>query len=121
MLGKHPADRLNTGPVTMIVDELKYHGSRGASSRAKNEDAANRISLARLGSRASALRALMRCASLVVVPERLSASIAACLHQLRSVSAFTSEWCSILAAAQFSYSFGSSVLALEKKPHRSLM
>lgn len=60
MLGEHPADRLDPEPVTMIVDELNYHGSRGSSSRAKNEDAANRISFARLSSRTSASSALMR-------------------------------------------------------------
>src|SRR5699024_3619389 len=58
MLGEHPADRLDPEPVTMIVDELNYHGSRGSSSRAKNEDAANKISLARFNSRTSASSAL---------------------------------------------------------------
>ncbi|MEW1976738.1 hypothetical protein AB0301_16935 [Microbacterium profundi] len=43
MLGEHAADRLDSEPVTMIVDELNYHGSRGSSSRAKKLDAASRI------------------------------------------------------------------------------
>jgi hypothetical protein len=75
-----------TGPVR--VDERNHHGSRGSSSRAKNEEAANRISLARfssLTSRFSSLtsrsRSLMRRASSVVVPGRLPTSISACLTQ----------------------------------------
>ena len=60
MLGEHPANRLDPEPVTMIVDELNYHGSRGSSSRAKNEEAANRISLARFSSRFSASSSLIR-------------------------------------------------------------
>ena len=50
-LGEHSADWLDPEPVKMIVDEVNYHGSRGSSSRAKNEEAANRISLVRLSSR----------------------------------------------------------------------
>lgn len=60
VLGQHAADRLDPEPVTMIVNELNYHGKRGPSSRAKNEDAANKISFARFSSRTSASSALMR-------------------------------------------------------------
>lgn len=95
----------------MIVDELNYHGSRGSSSRAKNEDAANKISFARFSSRTSASSALMRCASLVVVPGRSPASIAAYLHQPRNVSALTPTRCPIRTTAAFSDNSGSSFLA----------
>ena len=81
MLGEHSADRLDPEPVTMIVDELNHQGSRGSSSRAKNDEAANRISLARLSSQFSASSCLILAASLVLVPGRSPASIAACLHQ----------------------------------------
>ena len=58
--GEHTTDRLDPEPGTMIIDELNYHGSRGSSSRAKNEEADNRISFARFNSRTSASSALMR-------------------------------------------------------------
>jgi hypothetical protein len=73
----------------MFVDELNYHGSRGSSSRAKNEEAANRISFARFSSRTSASSCLMRCAAAVVVPGLSPLSVAACLHHPRNVSEFT--------------------------------
>lgn len=47
VLGQHAADRLDPEPVTVVVDEPDYQGSRGSSSRAKKLEAANRISLAR--------------------------------------------------------------------------
>ncbi len=53
----------------------------------------------------------MRCASLVVVPGRSPASIAACLHQPRNVSALTPTRCPIRTTAAFSDSSGSSFLA----------
>ena len=49
--GEHAAVRLDPEPGTMIVDELNYHGSRGSSYRAKNEDAADKLSLTRFSSR----------------------------------------------------------------------
>src|SRR5690625_269710 len=96
MLGKHAADRLDAEPVTMIIDELHYQGSRGSSSRAKKLEAANKISLARFSSRTSDSRSLMRFASAVVTPGRCPASIAARLHQPRNVSALTPVRCPIL-------------------------
>src|SRR5690606_38424398 len=75
VLGKHAADRLDSEPVTVIIDELNYHGSRGSSSRAKKLDAANRISFARFNSRTSASRCLILHASPAVVPGRSPASI----------------------------------------------
>ena len=64
MLAKHAADRLDPEPVPVIVDERDYHGSRGSSSRAKNDEAANKISLARLSSRFSSSNSLILLASL---------------------------------------------------------
>lgn len=75
VLCEHAADRLDPEPVTVIIDELNYHGSRGSSSRAKKLDAANRISLARFSSRTSASSCLILEASSVVVPGRSPASI----------------------------------------------
>lgn len=75
VLCEHAADRLDPEPVTMVIDELNYHGSRGSSSRAKNEEAANRISFARFNSRTSASSCLILYASSVVVPGRSPASI----------------------------------------------
>jgi Transposase IS116/IS110/IS902 family len=71
-----------------LVDEGHYQGNRGSSSRAKNEDAASRISFARFSSRFSRSSSLSRAASLVVVPDARPASTSACLHQPRSVSGF---------------------------------
>ena len=102
VLCEHAADRLDPEPVTMIIDELNYHGSRGSSSRAKKLDAASRISFARFNSRTSASSRLIRCASFLVVPGRSPASIAACLHQPRSVSEFTPTRCPIRTTAAFS-------------------
>lgn len=68
VLGEHPADRLDPELVPDLVDERGHHGSRGSSSRATNEDAASRISLARFSSVTSRSRSLIRLASLVVVP-----------------------------------------------------
>lgn len=51
-----------------LVDEGGHHGSRRSCSRAKNDDGASGISLARLSSLTSRASALMRFASLVVVP-----------------------------------------------------
>src|SRR5690606_25932123 len=111
MPGEHAADRLDPEPVTVIVDESHYQGSRGSSSRAKNEEAANKISLARLSSRTSPSRALMRAASLVVVPGRSPASIAACRHHPRRVSGLTPTRCPIRTTAAFNDNPGSSRLA----------
>ena len=66
VLGQHAAHRLDLEPFTVVLDELDYQGSRGSSSRAKNELAANRISLARFSSRFSASSCLIFCASAVV-------------------------------------------------------
>ena len=89
VLGEHPADRLDPEPFPMIIDERDHHGSRGSSSRAKKDDAANKISLARFNSRTSRSSSLILAASDVVVPGRRPASISACLHHVRNVSAFT--------------------------------
>ncbi len=93
MLGEHAADRLDPEQVTVIIDERDHHGSRGSSSRAKNEDAANRISFARLSSLTSASRALILAASPEVTPGRSPASIEACFAQPRNVSEFTPVHC----------------------------
>src|SRR3954453_5516219 len=53
VLTQHAADRLDPEPVPVVVNEGDYHGKRGSSSRAKNEEAANKISLARFSSRTS--------------------------------------------------------------------
>ena len=76
-------------PVLMVVNEGDHHGSRGSSSRAKKLEAAKRISLARFSSRTSASNYLIFCASPLLVPRRFPASMSACLHQPRKVSAFT--------------------------------
>lgn len=63
------ADRLD--PVTgrpHLVDETADRRWRESSSRAKNIEAAFRISLASLRSRTSRSSARMRCASAVVTP-----------------------------------------------------
>lgn len=75
VLCEHAADRLDSEPVTMVIDELNYHGSRGSSSCAKKLDAASKISFARFSSRTSASSCLIRCPSSVVVPGRSPASI----------------------------------------------
>jgi hypothetical protein len=91
VLTEHGADRLDPEPVTVIIDERDHHGSRGSSSRAKNEDAANKISLARFSSLTSASNTLILAASTVVTPGRCPKSIEACLAQPRNVSAFTPD------------------------------
>src|SRR5690606_31105648 len=89
-LAQDPADRLDTAQrFPMFVDELDYFGSRGSSSRAKKAEAAFKISLARRSSRFSRSSSTIRCASTVVVPGRLPASISLCRTQLRSVSRLT--------------------------------
>ena len=50
--------------VTMIIDEMNHHGSRGSSSRAKNNEAANKILFARFSSLTSASKVLIRFASI---------------------------------------------------------
>src|SRR5215218_7259329 len=47
---QHVADRLDPEPVSVVVDELDYQGNRGSSSRAKKDEAASKISLARSSS-----------------------------------------------------------------------
>lgn len=79
MLGEHAADRFDPEPLTVIADERDHQGSRGSSSRAKNEDAANRISLARYNSRFYTSSCLIRTASLVVVPGRSPADTSSVL------------------------------------------
>jgi hypothetical protein len=101
MLGEHSADWLDPEPVTMIVDELNHHGSRGSSSRANNDDAPNRILLARLSARFSASRFLKRVASLVLTLGRLAAPIAACFAHPRKVSGLTPVSCPIRISAAF--------------------
>ena len=49
-LGEHSADRLDSELLPDLVDERGHRGSRGSSSPANNEEAASRISLARLPS-----------------------------------------------------------------------
>jgi hypothetical protein len=63
VLAEHPAHRLDPEPCSVFVNERDHHGCRGSSSRAKNEDAAKRISLARLSSRTSRSSSLIREAS----------------------------------------------------------
>ena len=67
VLAEHTADRRDTEHLVVGVDERAHHGNRGSSSRAKKLEAANRTSLARLSSRASACHAFSCAASLVVV------------------------------------------------------
>ena len=111
VLGQHAADRLDPEPVTVVVDERHYHGSRGSSSRAKNEDAANRISLARFSSRTSRSSSLIRLASDVVVPGRRPGVDLGLLHQPRSVSGTTPTRGPIRITAAFNDSSGSSASA----------
>ncbi|OIQ83604.1 hypothetical protein GALL_345920 [mine drainage metagenome] len=70
VLDRHPADRRDPEGLAVGVDERAHHGRRGSSSRAKNEEAAKGISLARLSSRTSACKALVVAVSAVVVPVR---------------------------------------------------
>ncbi len=70
MRGEHAADRRDTEPLAVVGHEGDYHGKRGSSSRAKNELAASKISLARLSSRTSRSNSLIFAASSVVVPGR---------------------------------------------------
>ena len=44
----------------MIIDELNHRGSRGSSSRAKNDEASNKFSFARFSSLTSASKASIR-------------------------------------------------------------
>ena len=89
MLTEHAADRLDPEPVPVVVDERDYHGKRGSSSRAKNDDPANKISFARFSSRLSCSSSLILLASPVVVPGRFPESMSACLHYPRRVSELT--------------------------------
>lgn len=50
MLREHAGDRRDTEPDPVVVNEGDYHGKRGSSSRANNDEAAKRISLARFNS-----------------------------------------------------------------------
>jgi hypothetical protein len=77
MYTKHVADRLDPEPGTIGVDELDYHGSRGSSSRAKKDDAANKISLARFNSLTSRSSSLTRVDFTNATPGRVPASISA--------------------------------------------
>lgn len=75
-------------PVTIVVDEIDYRGSSGSSlpaipaGSAKKDDAANKISFARLSSLTSRCSSLIFAASDVVVPglapESISALFAPC-------------------------------------------
>src|SRR5690625_2062901 len=85
----------------MIINKANYHGSRGSSSRAKKLEAANKISFARFNSSTSASRSLIFFASSVVVPGRWPELTAACLTQLRNVSALTPLHCAIRITAPF--------------------
>ncbi|GEM_PF-6777384 len=66
MLGEHTADRLDPESGFVIVDEGHYQGSRGSNSRAKNDETANRISLARFSSLTSASSILIRYPLLII-------------------------------------------------------
>lgn len=50
VLAEHPTDRLDPELAFEDLDEQHYHGRRGSSSLAKKDEAANKISLARLSS-----------------------------------------------------------------------
>ncbi len=120
MLTQHAADRLDPKPLSVLVDERDYHDKRGSSSRAKNEEAANKISLARLSSRFSRSSSLIRTASPVVVPGRRPASMSACLHHPRKMSTLTPIRCPIRTTAAFNDSSGSSARGLPDQPHRPI-
>src|SRR5690242_6064297 len=111
VLGEHAADRLDPEPVALAVDERHYQGSRGSSSRAKNELAASRISFARRSSRTSASRSLIRLASAVLVPGCSPASMRCCLTQFRKVSGTIPTFGPIRFTAAFTDNRGSSAIA----------
>jgi hypothetical protein len=68
---QHPADRLDTVDLALIVDEGDHGFDRRSSSAiAKYADAFLRISLARRNSRTSRYSALMRSRSSLVAPGR---------------------------------------------------
>ncbi len=74
-LREHPTHRFDPEPHTVFVDERDHHGSRGSSTRAKNEEAASRISSARFSSLTSWRSAFCSAASVVVTPGRQPESI----------------------------------------------
>src|SRR6185436_6105183 len=83
----HAADRLDPIRPTMLVDEGDHHfGRRSSSACAKNADAFRRISLARFNSTFSRWRRLSSSRSLVVRPERWTASRSAWRTHRRSAS-----------------------------------
>ena len=89
---QRPADRLDPPPTPVAVDEGHDFGSRGSSSRAKNAEAARRISFARRGSRFSrSSSASRRCCS-VGIPGRRPPATSACLTHVRWVSVPTPSW-----------------------------
>lgn len=94
-----------------MVDEFDYLGSRGSSSRAKKDDAANRISFARLSSLTSRCNSLIFAASDVVVPGLTPESISACLHQVRRVSGWAPTRSAIRLTAPWRDRDGSSALS----------
>src|SRR5690606_37673169 len=84
---QHAADRLDSIPLPVRVDERHHHpGRRSSSAWAKKAAALRRISLARRSSRFSRSSSLIRSRSAVVGPGRLPRSRSACRTQLRSVS-----------------------------------
>src|SRR5690606_34788297 len=84
---QHAADRLDSIPLPVRVDERHHHpGRRSSPAWAKKAAALRRISLARRSSRFSRSSSLIRSRSAVVGPGRLPRSRSACRTQLRSVS-----------------------------------
>jgi hypothetical protein len=111
VLGEHPADRRDSEPVAVGVDERGHHGSRGSSTRAKKDDAASRISLARFSSRTSACSVLIEAASVLVVPGQRPSSIWARRTHPRNVSGTTPTFGAILFTAAFNDNDESSLIA----------
>src|SRR5829696_263598 len=102
LLSSHARDpRVPAGPHIGDKPPTPSSGAGAAKKRAnpaepakhhidaKKLEAAKSISLARFSSRTSASSCLIFCASPLVVPGRFPASMSACLHQPRKVSAFT--------------------------------
>ena len=82
------ADRLDPEQALVLVDEgAQRLVGCGSRSRAKNADAALRISLARRNSRFSRSSSLIRCASALVMPGRAPPSISVWRTHLRTVLA----------------------------------
>ena len=108
---EHPTDRCEPEPSPVVVDEPDYHSSRGSSSRTKKLDVANKISLARVSSRTSASRPLIRFVSSVVVPGHSPASITACFTQPRNASGLTPTRPPMRCTAALTDNVGSSLHA----------